>query len=35
MITPKLQLTYDGRLIYKTSYEGCEAFLVYDSLVKS
>ena len=27
-IMPKLQSTYDGRLIYKTSYEG------YDSLAK-
>jgi len=26
-IMPKLQWTYDGRLIYQTSYEGCKAFL--------
>jgi len=32
---PKLRWTYDGRLIYKTSYEGPEAFLRYDSLAKS
>jgi len=31
---PKLRSTYDGRLIYKTSYEGREAFLRYDSLAK-
>jgi len=30
----KLQSTYDRRLIYKTSYERCEAFLRYDSLTK-
>ena len=24
---PKLRSTYDGRLIYKTSYEGRKAFL--------
>jgi len=33
-IMPKLRSTYDGRLIYKTSDEGCEAFLRYDSLAK-
>ena len=33
-IMPKLQSTYDGRLIYKTSYEGRKAFLRYDSLAK-
>jgi len=33
-IMPKLRSTYDGRLIYKTSYEGCRAFLRYDSLAK-
>ena len=31
---PKLRLTYDGRLIYETSYEGRKAFLGYDSLAK-
>jgi len=31
---PKLRSTYDGRLIYKTSYEGRKAFLRYDSLAK-
>jgi len=30
----KLRSTYDGRLIYKTSYEGCKAILGYDSLAK-
>ena len=29
-IKRKLRSTYDGRLIYKTSYEGCKAFLRYD-----
>ena len=33
-VMPKLQSTYDGRLIYKTSYEGRKAFLKYDSLTK-
>ena len=36
-IMPKLRSTYelyDGRLIYKTSYEGRKAFLEYDSLAK-
>ena len=33
-IMPKLRSTYDGRLIYKTSYEGRKAFLRYDSLAK-
>jgi len=31
-IMPKLRSTYDGRLIYKTSYEGRKSFLRYDSL---
>jgi len=31
-IMPKLRSTYDERLIYKTSYEGREALLRYDSL---
>jgi len=30
-ITPKLRSTYDGRLIYKTPYEGREVSLTYDS----
>ena len=34
-IMPKLQSTYDGRLIYKTSHEEREAFLGYDSLARS
>jgi len=34
-IMPKLRSTYDGRLIYKTSYEEHKAFLRYDSLAKS
>ena len=34
-IMPKLWSTYDGRLIYKTSYEGRKAFLIYSSLAKS
>jgi len=33
-IMPKLRSTYDGRLIYKTSYEGRKAFLRYDSFAK-
>ena len=33
-IMPKLRSTYDGRLIYKTSYERRKAFLWYDSLAK-
>jgi len=33
-IMPKLRSTYDGRLIYKTSYEGREVFLRYYSLAK-
>ena len=33
-IMPKLRSTYDGRLIYKTSYEGRKAFLKHDSLAK-
>jgi len=33
-IMPKLRSTYDGRLIYKTSYEGRKAFLTYDSVAK-
>ena len=34
-ITPKLRSTYDGRLIYKTSFEGRKTFLGYNSLAKS
>ena len=34
-IMPKLRLTYEGHLIYKTSYKGRNAFLGYDSLAKS
>ena len=34
-IMPKLQSTYDGRLIYKTSHKESKAFLWYDSLAKS
>jgi len=30
-IMPKLRSTYDGRLIYKTSYEELKAFLRHDS----
>ena len=30
----KLRSTYDGCLIYKTSYGGHKAFLRYDSLAK-
>jgi len=33
-IMPMLRSTYDGRLIYKTSYEGSKAILRYDSLAK-
>ena len=33
-ITPKLRSTYDGRLIYKTSYKERADFLRYDSLAK-
>jgi len=33
-IMPMLRSTYDGRLIYKTSYEGRKAILRYDSLAK-
>jgi len=33
-IMPKLRSTYDGRLVYKTSYEGRKAFLTYDSLAQ-
>ena len=32
---PKLQSTYDRRLIHKTSYEGRKAFVMYNSLAKS
>ena len=35
IIPPKLRSTYGGRLIYKISYEGREAFLGYDSLARS
>jgi len=34
-IIPKLRSTYNGRLIYHTSYEECKAFLRYDLLAKS
>jgi len=34
-IMPKSQSTYDGRLIYKTSYEAHKAFLGYDLPAKS
>jgi len=34
-IMPKLQSTYDGRLIYKTCHKESKAFLWYDSLAKS
>jgi len=34
-IMPKLRLTYEGHLMYKTSYKGRNAFLGYDSLAKS
>ena len=33
-VMPKLRSTYDGRLIYKTSYEGRKAFFRYDSTCK-
>jgi len=33
-IMPKLRSTYHRRIIYKTCYEGCKAFLRYDSLAK-
>jgi len=33
-IMPKLRSTYDGRLIYKTSYEELKAFLRHDSPAK-
>ena len=33
-IMPKLRLTYNGRLIYKTSYERRTPFLRYDSLAE-
>jgi len=37
MIMPQLWSTYDGRLIYKTFYEGRKAFLryEYDSLANT
>ena len=31
---PQLRSTYDGRLIYKASYEGRKVFLFYDLLAK-
>ena len=31
---PKLRSTYDGRLIYQTSYEGRKAFLRYSLIAK-
>jgi len=34
-IMTKLRSTYDGRLIYKTSYEERKDFLRYDSLAES
>jgi len=34
-ILPKLRSTYDGRLIYRTSYKEREAFRRYDTLAKS
>jgi len=34
-IMPKSRSTYDGRLIYKTSYEAHKAFLGYDLPAKS
>jgi len=34
-IMPKLRSTYDGHLIYQTSYEGHKAFLGYNLLAKS
>ena len=33
-IMPTLRLTYDKRLIYKTSYKEPKAFVRYDSLAK-
>jgi len=33
-IMQMLRSTYDGRLIYKTSYKGSKAILKYDSLAK-
>ena len=33
-IMPTLRLTYDKRLIYKTSYKERKAFVRYDSLAK-
>jgi len=33
-IMPKLQSTYEGRLIYKTSYEERKVFLRFNSLAK-
>jgi len=33
-LMPKLRSTYDGRLIFKTSYEGLKAFLRYDPFAK-
>ena len=33
-IMPMLRSTYDGCLIYKTSYEGSKAILRYDLLAK-
>ena len=34
-IMPNLRSTYDGRLIYKTSYEERKAFHTYDLVAKS
>ena len=34
-IMPELRSTYDGRLVYQTSYEEREAFLRYDLHAKS
>ena len=34
-IMPKLRSTYDGRLVYKISYEERKDFLGYDFLAKS
>jgi len=34
-IMPKLRSTYDGRLIYKTSYNEWKAFHRYDARAKS
>jgi len=33
-IMPTLRSTYDGCLVYKTSYEECKPFLRYNSLAK-